>query len=126
MPAFQTSLSDQEINQIVGWMRTWQKKKIEFQKPVAIQGQPSQGKELYRMFCASCHGKNGEGRQGLGSALNNPRFLQYTTNEQIWISTAYGKEETTMAPSLKGLSGVKQLSEQEISDIVVYIRSWQK
>jgi cytochrome c oxidase cbb3-type subunit 3 len=62
----------------------------------------------------------------MGTALSNPQYLKYTTDKQIWIETAYGREETRMGPSLKGLEGVRQLKEKDITDIVTYIRSLEK
>jgi cytochrome c oxidase cbb3-type subunit 3 len=73
----------------------------------------------------SCHGENGAGREKMGTVLSNPQYLKYTTDRQIWISTAYGREETRMGPSLKGEEGVRQLKEKDISDVVTYIRSLQ-
>jgi cytochrome c oxidase cbb3-type subunit 3 len=59
----------------------------------------------------------------MGTALSNPQFLKFTTDKQIWIGTAYGRDDTRMAASLKGLDGVRQLEKEEITDIVTYIRS---
>jgi hypothetical protein len=41
----------------------------------------------------------------------------------LWATIAYGRRDTPMSPSLRGLDGVRQLSEQEISDVVAYLRS---
>ena len=53
--------------------------------------------------------KQGAGKFKMGTALSNPQYLKYTTDKQIWIGTAYGREDTRMGPSLKGLEGVRQL-----------------
>jgi cytochrome c oxidase cbb3-type subunit 3 len=62
----------------------------------------------------------------MGPALSNAQYLKYTTDRQIWIGAAYGREDTRMGPSLKGLEGARQIKKNDISDIVSYIRSLQK
>ena len=42
------------------------------------------------------------------------------------MDTAYGREDTRMGPSLKGLDGARQLKEKDITDIISYIRSLQE
>jgi mono/diheme cytochrome c family protein len=123
MPAYGANLSEEDLNNVVAYIRNWQKKSIEMEAPKKIAGDSANGEKLYKVFCASCHGNQGEGKKKMGTALASPQYLQYTTDEQIWKSIAYGREETRMAPSLKGLEGVRQLSKSEISDIVSYIRS---
>lgn len=94
-------------------------------KSTQITGSVSAGEKLYANYCASCHGDHGEGKRGLGRALSDPHYLQGVSNEQIWSDIAYGRDKTAMGPSLKGLKGVKQLTEEQINDLVVYIRSFQ-
>lgn len=126
MPAYEASLTDEQINHIVSWLRSWQKQKDSFQKPVRFAGDATQGQALYKTYCAMCHGADAKGKPGMGTALSNSQYLKYTTDEQMWISIAYGREGTTMGPALKGQKGIKQLSEEEVSNIVSYIRSFQK
>lgn len=123
MPAYGSNLSDEDLNNLVAFMRNWQTKRIEQKVPEKIVANPENGKKLYQLYCANCHGLEGVGKKKMGTVLASPQYLQYTSDEQIWIGTAYGREETRMAPSLKGLDGVRQLSELEISDVVSYIRS---
>ena len=126
MPAYGQRLSEEELNSLVSFIRNWQKEEIDFKTPKTIAGDPERGREQYNLYCIQCHGESGAGILKMGSALSHPKYLQYTTDEQIWIATAYGREETRMAPSLKGYDGARQLTEQEISDIIVYLRSFEK
>lgn len=123
MHAYGTSLSDEDIHKLVVFIRHWQTEKISFEAPNVIAGDPDQGRGKYNLYCLSCHGEAGEGKIKMGTALANPQYLKYTSDRQIWITTAYGREETRMGPSLKGLEGARQLKKQDISDIVSYIRS---
>jgi mono/diheme cytochrome c family protein len=123
MPAYAANLSEEDLNHLVAFMRNWQTKSLDQDVPEKISGNPENGKKLYQLYCASCHGLEGVGKKKMGTVLVSPSKYKYQTDKQLWISTAYGRENTRMASSLKGLEGVRQLSESEISDIVVYIRS---
>jgi cytochrome c oxidase cbb3-type subunit III len=119
-------LSDEQLNQLVAFMRNWQTEKIHFDAPETISGDIENGEKVYGLYCLSCHGVDGAGKKKMGTALSNPQYLQYTTDQQIWISTAYGRDKTRMSASLEGLEGVRQLSKDEITDVISFIRSFEK
>lgn len=123
MPEYASVLKDEDISKLAAFVRSWQKKEITFDVPDQIAGNAENGQKLYGLYCLSCHGDSGAGKKGMGTALANHEYLAYTTDQQIWIATAYGREETRMGPSLKGLDGVRQLKEQDINDIITYIRN---
>jgi cytochrome c oxidase cbb3-type subunit III len=125
MPNYQ-HLTNEQINQMVAFMRNWQTEKIDFKAPDTISGDIENGKKIYGLYCLSCHGVDGVGKSKMGTALSNPQYLQYTTDRQIWIGTAYGRDKTRMAASLEGLEGVRQLNRDEITDVITYIRSLEK
>jgi cytochrome c oxidase cbb3-type subunit 3 len=126
MPAYGPRVSEEDLNNLVAFMRDWQTKEIEFDVPKEISGDPGQGLKQYNLYCLNCHGEAGAGKLKMGTVLSNPSYLKYTTDKQIWIETAYGRDETRMGPSLKGLEGARQLKKEDISDIVSYIRSLEK
>jgi cytochrome c oxidase cbb3-type subunit III len=119
-------LSDEQLNQLVAFMRDWQTEKIHFDTPETISGDIDNGEKVYGLYCLSCHGVDGVGKKKMGTALSNPQYLKYTTDQQIWISTAYGRDKTRMSASLEGLEGVRQLSKDEITDVISFIRSFEK
>ncbi|WP_240035227.1 c-type cytochrome [Neobacillus notoginsengisoli] len=123
MPAYGPRISEEQLKNVVAYMRNWQKEKVKFDVPEKITGSVAEGEKVYNLSCIQCHGEAGAGKPKMGTALSHPLYLKYTTDKQIWIGTAYGRENTRMAPSLKGLEGVRQLSEKQISDVVSYIRS---
>jgi mono/diheme cytochrome c family protein len=123
MPAYGPRLSEKELNNLVVFIKDWQTEKIEFNVSKTISADPENGNKLYNLYCRNCHGEAGVGMLKMGPSLSNPQYLNFTTDKQIWITTAYGREETRMGPSLKGLEGVRQLKKEDISDIVSYIRS---
>jgi cytochrome c oxidase cbb3-type subunit III len=126
MPAYGPRLSEEGLQNLVAFMRDWQTEEKEFDVPQTISGDPERGQAQYNLYCLNCHGEAGAGKYKMGTALSNPHYLKYTTDKQIWVTSAYGREETRMGPSLKGLDGVRQLKEKDITDIVTYIRSLEK
>lgn len=123
MPAYGPRVSEKDLQNLVVFIRNWQTKVIEFDVPKTISGNLYNGEKQYTLYCSNCHGKEGVGMLKMGSSLANPQYLKYTADKQIWISAAYGREETRMGSSLKGLDGVRQLKKDDITDIVSYIRS---
>lgn len=123
MPPYGSNLSEEDLDNLVAFMRNWQTKSIDQEAPKEISGDPENGEKIYNLYCANCHGMEGVGKKKMGTVLASPQKLKYTSDKQLWISTAYGREETRMGPSLEGLDGARQLSKSEISDVVTYIRS---
>lgn len=133
MPAF-SKLSDAQVKAIAGYMRSWSDAPAIEHNPVQVKGDKNHGKELYLQHCAQCHGEDGQGGKGTGvtfsrkrdlpiiaPALNNPGFLASATDTMIKNTLIYGREGTPMTSSL-----VAGLEEEDIDDVVSYIRSLQK
>jgi len=132
MPAF-SKLSDAQINAIVSHIRGWSEKPAPQFSAKPVAGDVAHGRELYVSYCAGCHGAEGEGGKGTGvtfsrrrdlpiiaPALNNPGFLSAVSDEMIRHTLQYGREGTPMRSFL-----VQGLSEQDIDDLVSYVRSFQ-
>lgn len=130
MPAFST-LSDAQVDALVGHIRGWSGKPEPVFAPTPVKGDAQHGKELFAKYCASCHGEMGEGGSGTGvtfsrrrklpiiaPALNNPGFLAAASDEMIKHTLEFGREGTPMRSFL-----VQGLSEQDINDLVSAIRS---
>ncbi|MCQ6278060.1 c-type cytochrome [Bacillus sp. EB600] len=126
MPSYGSKISKMDLENLVAFIRNWKTEEMKLSAPKIFDGNVENGAHLYQTYCLTCHGEKATGKLDMGPSLSNTEFLKYTSDKQIWISTAYGREETRMGPSLKGLDGVRQLKEEEITDIVSYIRSLQK
>ncbi len=133
MPAF-TSLTDTQVNAIVKYVRSWSKGgKVQLPKG-PIHGNAAHGKKLFAEHCAVCHGKHGEGGRGTGVTFSRPRnlpimppalrnagFLKAASDQMIKATLINGRPGTPMVSFLK-----QGLSEQDINDLVVYVRSFEK
>jgi mono/diheme cytochrome c family protein len=80
------------------------------------------GQQLWSLNCASCHGANGQGVDA--PALNSQQFLQSATDQQIHGIVAGGVPGTAMPAWWDEYGG--PLTDQQIQEIVTYVRSWQK
>jgi len=80
------------------------------------------GAALYTKKCAICHGKNGEDETN-EIVIHSQEFLKYQENEAIFdtINTGIPGEMPAY-----GEEGNSPLSEDEIWNIVAFIRSWEK
>ncbi len=132
MPSF-SSLSKAEVDAIVSHVRTWNKGPSVTYSAKRIKGDPVHGKALFGQYCASCHGAIGEGSKGTGvtfsrprdlpimaPALHNPGFLAAATDSMIKATLMHGREGTPMISFLK-----LGLKEQDINDIVRYVRGFE-
>lgn len=119
-------LDGDDIRALIAFLRSWQQDIPKPPMPPVGRGNADRGRRLYEMACANCHGWDGRGQLGMGPALNNRDFLGAADDTFLWATIAYGRRETPMFPSLRGLGGVRQLTEAEINDLVAYLRRWQR
>ena len=132
MPAF-PQLSDAQVRAIVEHMRSWSDEPAITHNTEPVKGDAARGATLFATHCAQCHGEDGKGGTGTGvtfsrkrelpiiaPALNNPGFLASATDIMIRDTLIYGRDGTPMTSSL-----VTGLSEQDIDDLVSYIRSFE-
>ena len=133
MPAF-SRLSDAQVDAIVRFIRSWSGKPAPVYPQTPVKGDVKHGKALFASYCAACHGANGEGGRGTGvtfsrkrdlpiiaPALNSTGFLAAASDEMIRHTLQFGREDTPMRSFL-----VQGLSEQDINDLVSYVRSFEK
>ena len=133
MPAH-ADLSDAQIKAIIQHVRGFANVKHPAPSKAVIKGNLTHGKALFAKNCAVCHGDHGQGGTGTGvtfsrprdlpiiaPALNNPGFLAAASDTMIKNTLMTGRKKTPMQSFLR-----KGLSEQDINDVVSYIRSFEK
>lgn len=120
MPAWgegRGNLSRAEIDKIVAHIRSWEASGALITDVGSASGDESRGSAYYRGKCAGCHGLGGEG--GVGNALNSATFLAIADDRFLAESIIHGRPGTAM-PSWKNLDAAV------ISDLLAYLRSWQR
>jgi cytochrome c oxidase cbb3-type subunit 3 len=133
MPTFEY-LSDAQINALVSYIRGWSDQPAPKFSSKPIKGNAERGKALFAQRCAVCHGETGEGGKGTGvtmsrprdlpiiaPALNNEGFLVAASDELIRHTLIKGRKGTPMVSFLEA-----GLSEQQIDDVVTYVRSFEQ
>lgn len=133
MPAFNT-LSDAQLSAIIKHIRGWSDKPAPAENTAVIKGDAEHGKQLFKKHCEQCHGVEGIGGKGTGvtfsrkrelpviaPALNNIGFLTAASDAMIRDTIILGREGTPMTSML-----VAGLSEEDVNDLVSYIRSLEK
>ncbi len=110
-------LDDKEIERLVAFIRAWSGPGPDIRQISAADGVARYGRSLFRLRCASCHGQKGDG--GIGPSLASPSFLAIASDEFIAKAIVHGRANTAM-PSWRHLNA------QQVSDLLAYIRSWQK
>ena len=119
-------LSGDVVTEIIAYLRD-----LETPNPVNItvddsrvaHGDISLGGENYSLFCAYCHGDNGEGylAGGAGPAIGLPGFLDVASDDYISKTVKHGRLGTAMR-GFDGARGLANLNDQEIDDIIVWLR----
>ena len=84
----------------------------------AIEGKLATGRSLFSKHCAGCHGTRGIG--GTALSLDNPTFLSSVFDAYLEHVIRSGRQGTPMR------AYANQLSEGEIRDLVVCVRSWSR
>jgi cytochrome c oxidase cbb3-type subunit 3/ubiquinol-cytochrome c reductase cytochrome c subunit len=84
--------------------------------PLTQQGDVTRGAAVYQKNCQSCHGDTVA--RGEAIHLANPRFLEVATDPFIRYAIVNGR------PGTKMIAWKDALSEQDIDDVVAYVRNF--
>ena len=85
------------------------------------RGSAANGELVYRIYCASCHGLQGQGGPK-GSAITNDSFLALVSDQGLRTIVIVGRPELG-APDWRGNVPGKPMSDQEITDVVAWLAS---
>ncbi len=127
-------LTSDEVNDLVAYLRSW-----EYASPFAVAGATAsstgniphrfvvpwdlgRGGELFASYCAGCHGDEGLGMWA--PELNNEGFLASATDGFLQATIVRGRRGTAMRSFGRGGHGIADLTDQDIDDIVAYMRHW--
>jgi cytochrome c oxidase cbb3-type subunit 3 len=129
MPPFE-HLGRKNVRAIVAFLRshsTQPSQAAEVDSQPDAHGDPRLGKQWYDYICSTCHGLDGDGYEagGTGTAIGLPGFLNKASDGFIRETIKNGRSNTRML-AFQGPDGLANLSDQEIDDIIVYLRSLAK
>jgi mono/diheme cytochrome c family protein len=97
--------------------------------PPAPVGDPVKGEELF-VTCAACHGPKGEGVAGLGKDMTTSEFIAGKSDDElvefIKVGRAPDDPLNTTGVAMLPKGGNPSLSDEDLYDLVAYIRTLKK
>ena len=129
MPPF-SHLGRKNIKAIVAYLRSHSKlpnRSREVDAQPESHGDPRLGKQWFDDICSTCHGKNGDGYAsgGTGTAIGKKGFLGKASDGFIRETIRHGRSNTRML-GFSDAAGLAHLSDEEIDDIIAYMRTLDK
>jgi cytochrome c oxidase cbb3-type subunit 3 len=129
MPPFE-HLGRANVRAIVAYLRshsTIPNRAAKVDSQPDAHGDPRLGEQWYNYLCSTCHGLDGDGYDagGTGTGIGLPGFLNKVSDGFIRETVRRGRSNTRML-AFQGPAGLADLSDQEIDDIIVYLRSLAK
>ncbi len=92
-------------------------------------GDPAQGEVLFNQVCIACHGAGGVGVEGLGKNMVTSTFIHDQNDDQLlaFIKTGrpVGDPLNTTGVDMPPKGGNPALTDEQLIDIIAYIRSLQ-
>jgi mono/diheme cytochrome c family protein len=127
MMAFEEMISRKDIQNVVAYIRSqatlpYRGEQIDAQSDA--YGDERLGKMWFADICSTCHGVNGDGYEsgGTGTAIGKAGFLDTVSDGFIRETIRHGRSNTRMR-GLQGPSGLANLTDREIDDIITYMRT---
>ena len=95
---------------------------------VALSARAADGKALYEKECKKCHGEDGKGKTKMGEKYNAKDYTDAKVQEELKDEAAIkaikdGYKDKEGKQVMKPAEG---LSDQEIKDLVAYMRKFKK
>lgn len=90
-------------------------------------GDPVAGEAQYNQVCIACHGPEGQGVEGLGKPFTTSDFVESQSDAELleFIKTGrpVGHPDNTTGVDMPPKGGNPALTDEQILDIIAYIRS---
>lgn len=115
--AFGGPFTDEQISQIVAFIRSWEETAPVIE-PEVQEPDPVSGALIYEQTCFVCHGEDGLG--GSAPALNNPERLRELDN--AWYRGVIARGRPAKGMPTWGTV----LSPSEINDVVALLAAWRE
>lgn len=120
-------LGRDKIKALVAYLRSFEvlpNRAAEIDAQPDAHGDPRLGQQWFEQICSTCHGPEGDGyiAGGSGTAIGKPGFLKQASDGLIRETIKVGRSNTRMLP-FQGPEGLANLNDQEIDDIISYLRT---
>ncbi len=90
-------------------------------------GDIAHGSEIYKGTCATCHGGDAKGIDGLGRSLVNNEFIQSMSEQDLATFIKVGRDrddpDNTTGVDMPPKGGNPSLTEQDLNDVSAYLKS---
>jgi mono/diheme cytochrome c family protein len=112
---------------IVAYLRSFSKipnRSEEIDAQPEAHGDERLGKQWFDYICSTCHGTDGDGYAagGTGTAIGKAGTLNKVSDGFLRTTIKNGRSNTRML-GFSGPEGLANLSDQEVDDIIVYLRT---
>ncbi len=91
---------------------------------------PENGKKLFQQTCAACHGMEGQGMPNLGKDMRTSTFIQSKSDAELLAFVKQGRMPSdpanTTGVAMPPKGGNPALQDDQLRDIIAYIRTLQK
>jgi len=128
MPAFGIShggpLTEEQVDVLVKGIFAWNKAKpsaSDLPPYSGSLGDVARGAGVFGVFCAHCHGADGNGGDNGGSVVD-PVYLSLVSDQYLRTITIVGRPDLGM-PGFRDYVPGKTMSDQDISDVVAWMIS---
>ena len=92
----------------------------------AAAGDAAKGKSIYKTKCVSCHGPQGKGDGPVGKKLKPPAADFTNAESKKKSSEEFQRIIENGVPKTSMVAWKKQLSEQDIQNVLAYVESLRK
>ena len=96
----------------------------------AASGDAANGEELFNQTCLACHGQGGIGIEGLGKDMTTSEFIRDTSEEEfvefLKVGRSTSDPDNTTNVDMPPKGGNPALSDDDLLDIIAYIRTLQR
>lgn len=131
------NIPDSEITSVISYLREMQDPSQPYASVEAwIAPPPPQadvnladvkGHDIFVASCSACHGPNGEGMEGLGKPFTTSEFVAKSTDKELMTMIKMGRPiwdaANTTGIDMPPKGGNPALTDDELADIITYIRS---
>ncbi|MBI5878212.1 MAG: c-type cytochrome [Chloroflexi bacterium] len=100
------------------------------QKYASLKGEADKGNKIFHGTCNACHGDDAKGKVGLGKNLVVSPYLKGISDADFVLFVTKGRPASDPANTTKvdmpAKGGNPALSDQDLADVVAYVRSLQR